>query len=93
LVRDLLNLRSVAHDKNVPEYLPANIEISHSIKFSQSIIEIFRQTYNRFIHLILIYSTKIGVTLQNKDIRRYLGYIFIVNIVAILLFLLFGGFI
>lgn len=87
MLRDTMNQRNMQTENPPPDYLPATIYVSHSTAFPQTMIEWFRHSINILIAWSLTRSTSIGKRLQNKDIRRYLSYIFIANIVAILLFL------
>ena len=89
LIRDLISLAPRKFDHGLPEYLPAKLILSRSSSLPQIVVEQFRTLYNRFIHWLLNRSTGAGNALQNGDIRRYLGYIFLVNIIVLLLFLLF----
>jgi len=68
------------------DYLPAHFNLSKSA-YPQIVVEIFRLSYNRLINRLVSYSDRIGNIVQNGDIRRYLLYILIVNIVVLLLFL------
>lgn len=72
---------------NAPEYLPARFVLSESPKNPQTVIEIFRSVVNLFIGRILRFSQWFGKQVQNRDVRRYLLYVFVVDILAILLFL------
>lgn len=90
LVRDLLSLKPGKSSRPLSEYLPAKFILSRSTSLPQIVVEQFRSHYNRFIHWLLNLSTNAGNALQNGDIRRYLGYIFLVNIIVLVLFLLFG---
>lgn len=71
------------------EYLPARFVLSESPIYPQTVYESFRQIYNHWIGWLLDRSKDLGEAIQGGDIRHYLGYIFIANIVALVLFLLF----
>lgn len=71
----------------IPEYLPAHIEVSPSVR-SPGRVEIFSALYNFVIHNTLRLSQSFGKWVQNGDIRRYLWYIFAVNLVTLLIFIL-----
>lgn len=71
------------------EYLPARFVLSESPIYPQAVYESFRQIYNRWIGWMLDRSKSLGEAIQGGDIRNYLGYIFIANIIALVLFLLF----
>lgn len=71
----------------IPEYLPAHIEVSPSVD-SPGRVEIFSTLYNFLFHNTLRMSRSFGEWTQNRDIRRYLWYIFVVNLVTLLIFIL-----
>lgn len=70
------------------DYLPAWLTLSSSKTFPQRIPEIFRVGYNIIIHVILSYSEWFGKTVQNRDNRRYLWYIFFANLIVLITFIL-----
>ncbi len=72
-------------------YLPSEMEISRSETYPQVMVEFFRETYNKWIDWTLRNSETFGDFMQNRDIRRYLFYIFIANIIALVLFLAVRG--
>jgi hypothetical protein len=88
LLRDLFGAAGEAAPTNLPDYLPARLDLSRSNHYPQAVIEFFRATYNRLIHWLLSRSQAIGEIIQNRDIRWYLAYIFAVNIVVLIVFLL-----
>ncbi len=69
------------------EYLPARFVLSDSPTYPQAAYELFRETYNRWFGWLLIGSAKLGNTIQQGDIRRYLSYIFMASLAALFLFL------
>ncbi len=71
----------------IPEYLPAHIEISPSVR-SPGRVEIFNAIYNLMLHNMLRFSQSFGQWMQNRDIRRYLWYIFGANLITLLIFIL-----
>ena len=73
---------------SVPDYLPAHLLLSRSAKYPQDTLELFRAGYNLVIDRLLNFSENCGKWLQNGDIRRYLLYIFWVNLAALLVFIL-----
>ena len=91
LLRDLFGAAHEEAPTNVPDYLPARLDLSRSTLYPQAVIEFFRANYNRGIHWLLSRSQVIGETIQNRDIRRYLAYIFAVNIIVLIVFLLSKG--
>ena len=54
----------------------------------QSVTEGFRVAYNHFIRWLLRISIGVETFFQNGDIRRYLLYILIANLVVMVLFLI-----
>jgi hydrogenase-4 component B len=88
LLRDLFGAAGEAAPTNLPDYLPARLDLSRSTHYPQAVIEFFRATYNRLIHWLLSRSQAVGEIIQNRDIRRYLAYIFAANIVVLIIFLL-----
>jgi hydrogenase-4 component B len=90
LTRNFLNVTPRALSNVLPDYLPARLTLSRSTSLPQYVVEWFRAFYNRLLRWLLTGSTWAGNTLQNGDIRRYLGYIFLVNIIVLVLFLLIG---
>jgi hydrogenase-4 component B len=95
LLRDLFGLTTLSKMlRTVPNYLPAHFSLSHSARYPQEMLEFFSVGYNLVIYKLLEFSEKFGRWLQNRDIRRYLWYIFLVNLVILLVFILtniFGG--
>jgi hypothetical protein len=72
---------------SIREYLPAHIEVSLSIRPSGR-VEIFSAIYNFMIDHIISFSQSFGQWVQNRDIRRYLWYVFGVNLITLLIFIL-----
>ncbi len=72
---------------DVPDYLPAHLTLSESQRNPQVVVEYFRAVYNQILAWLLGFSEWFGRKIQNKDIRRYLLYIFIVNTIALIMFL------
>ncbi len=91
LIRRLLYFVPRKLEEPPYDYLPARLKLSNSEENPQIVVELFRAAYNRCIHWLLASSEFLGKTLQNRDIRRYLGYILLANIAALALFLLLGG--
>ena len=56
----------------------------------QWVREVFRSGYNRFSKWLYGTSERIGLALQNGDIRRYLGYILLTQLAVMVLFLIIG---
>lgn len=75
---------------SVRDYLPAHIVLSRSAKYPQEELELFRAAYNLLIDRLLDFSENFGRWLQNRDIRRYLWYIFWANLAALLVFIMIG---
>lgn len=71
-------------------FLPARFMLSASRVYPQTVYEVFRGAYNRGIGWLLVNSERLGRALQGGDIRHYLGYIFVANLLALVLFLLLG---
>jgi hydrogenase-4 component B len=91
LIRDQFGVVSATKlAQAAPDYLPARLPLSHSDRYPQVVIEIFRALDNYLIGWLLNISEDVGRTLQNRDIRRYLAYILIANLVALLLFIGLG---
>lgn len=72
------------------EILFSEITLSNSPHYHQRVVEVFRFRLNVVTSWLLAWSNHIGKTLQNRDIRRYLRYIFIANLLVLFLFILFG---
>jgi hydrogenase-4 component B len=88
LFHDLFALPALDKILNqIPDYLPAHISISPSARSPQR-VEFFSAVYNFLIHNTLNFSEKFGHWAQNRDIRRYLWYIFGANLIALLVFIL-----
>lgn len=75
-----------------PDYLPARFILSASLEYPQQVTEVFRSAYNWLIHVLLASSEKIGHRIQNRDIRSYLWYVFLINFLNILIFWLTSQF-
>lgn len=45
-------------------------------------VEVFRRALNRGLDILVTFSETFGSEAQNKDIRRYLTYIFVVILLA-----------
>lgn len=71
----------------IPEYLPAHIEVSPSVR-APGRVEIFSAIYNLILHSLLRFSQSFGQWVQNRDIRRYLWYIFAANLITLLIFII-----
>jgi hydrogenase-4 component B len=84
-IGSLFSSRSKTHD---PEYLTEKMWVAESQSFPQQTGEPFRHFLNILIHFLLTLSSRIGGFLQNRDIRRYLGYIFLANLLILLFYLL-----
>jgi hydrogenase-4 component B len=70
----------------IPEYLPAHIEISPSVR-SPGRVEFFSTIYNFIFDNTLRFSQAFGGWVQNRDIRRYLWYILAANLITLLIFI------
>jgi len=88
LIRDTVGSIS-PHTPNdeMPDYLPEALVMSKSSSYPQIVIEYFRRQYNWVIDWLLKRSTAIGNFIQNGDLRQYLFYIFIANLIVLVLFL------
>ena len=87
LVRDRVGATYAAPGAARPqthEYLPADLVVSAR----QQVPEVAHQVYNRLIRRILAASAAIGAWVQNGDIRRYLLYILVISVIALVLFAL-----
>lgn len=92
LIRGTVPLgRSLPEKDDAPDYLPARIDLSRSRDYPQVEVEFFRVGYNRIIAWSLEKSRQAGELIQNGDLRRYVFYIFLSNVVVLLLFLWLGG--
>jgi hydrogenase-4 component B len=89
LLRDLVPEVPTWIRQRVPEYMPAQFHVSESEQYPQTTTEIFRLMYNAVIAVVLHVSRTVSDTIQNGDISRYLLYILIANLVALVIFL--GG--
>lgn len=69
-----------------PDFLPARFVLSRSDIYPQEVVEAFRLTYNWLIEGLRTRSRKFGEAVQNGDIRRYLRYVFWVNLFTLLLY-------
>lgn len=76
---------------STPDYLPSQLILSESPDNPQRITEIFRLGYNHFTDILLRFSETFGKSVQNKDIRRYLQYVFWVTVITFLLYWLTKG--
>ena len=91
LIRHALpTLPSSLQESPAPQFLPSRTHLSASESNPQISVEIFRSFYNRFLGWLLAYSTKLGDILQNGDIRRYVTYILLANLIILALFLLWS---
>jgi len=93
LLRDLLDVFSSSgftREGQENPSLPCKFKLSASREYPQEVIEIFRCFYNYIIERLLRFSEWIGKTVQNKDIRSYLRYTFIADLIALFLFILLG---
>jgi hydrogenase-4 component B len=89
LIRDTIGSVSLrAKISEPPDYLPDDLVMSKSASYPQIVTEYFRRQYNRWIDWLLKRSTAIGNFIQNGDLRQYLFYIFIANLIVLVLFLL-----
>jgi len=70
----------------VPDYLPSRFVLSHSPANPQQVTEVFRHGYNRLIRTLLEFSDLFGKRTQNGDIRRYLQYVFLADLIIILIY-------
>lgn len=97
LIRDLFGTGWGFVSRSLPkDYLPANMVMSEGAsggtpRTSQIVLEVFRVGYNRLISWLLLVSARIEAFFQNGDIRRYLAYILIVNLIVLLFYLLYSG--
>jgi hydrogenase-4 component B len=90
LLRGELDLFKPRWTLRVRDYLPAHLVLSQSKNFPQEVIEIFRLGYNAITGWLVDASETIGSFMQNSDIRRYLQYILIANIVILVMFIILG---
>jgi hydrogenase-4 component B len=88
LLRDLLKMSGQRPKTTRPDYLPDQLEISSSNNYPQIVVEVVRAAYNRRLAWLLSFSTSVGKYLQNRDLRRYLNYIFISDIAILIVFIL-----
>ena len=91
LLRRLLNAVPEKMKTLAPDYLPARLALSKSTALPQEVVEFFRASDNWLIHFLLTHSEQLGRVVQNRDIRRYLAYILIANVVVLILFLFLGA--
>lgn len=92
LIRGTVPLgHSLPEKDEAQDYLPARIDLSRSRDYPQVEVEFFRVGYNRIIVWCLEKSRQAGELIQNGDLRRYVFYIFLSNVVVLLLFLWLGG--
>jgi len=68
------------------EYLLERLVLSKSPDNPQSVVEVFRWGYNLITHKILQTSDEFGKRVQNKDIRRYLQYVFLVTLLTFIVY-------
>ena len=77
-------------NSKTPDYLPILFHLSSSDAYPQEVMEHFRAIDNMMFKWLLNRSKYIGESIQNRDIRRYLVYIFLANILVLVLFLVLG---
>jgi hypothetical protein len=70
----------------MPDYLPDRLVLSESPDNPQVIAEVFRRGYNLITNKLLQGSEKFGKRVQNKDIRRYLRYVFWVTLITFVVY-------
>lgn len=70
----------------VPQYLPSQFPLSKSDRNPQQVVEIFRLAYNWVIDYLLRASQRFSEWLQNGDIRRYMTYVFLINLLMLILY-------
>lgn len=75
-------------DRPLPDLLPSRMVLSRSKLFPQQITEIFRAIANYLIFFSWRASERFGEWMQNKEIRRYLFYILIANLFALIVFII-----
>jgi hypothetical protein len=83
--------QDVDKDRDEPDYLPTRMELSEGVSYPQAVVEIFRVLYNRGARWLVARAKETGELIQSGDLRRYLFYIFIANIAALILFLALRG--
>jgi hypothetical protein len=94
LIRDLFGAGwAPGQNPSRPDYLPAQLLLSAGAARGASgarqvVVEGFRVVYNHLIDYLLRGSRRIETSSQNGDLRRYLLYIMIANLGALVLFLL-----
>ncbi len=71
---------------SAPEYLPDRLVLSESPDNPQAVVEVFRRGYNLITHQLLQFSESFGKKIQNKDIRRYLQYVFWVTLITFIVY-------
>ncbi len=76
---------------DVPDYLPANLYLSDSEDNPQTVVEIFRLAYNHLTDRLLHFSESFALWLQNGDVRQYMGYVFIANLLVVVFYWLTAG--
>lgn len=88
LIRDAVgSISSRAQCGEAPDYLPDVLVLSKSTAYPQIVIEFFRRQFNWMTDRLLKHSTVIGNFIQNGDLRQYLFYIFVTNLIVLVLFL------
>lgn len=70
---------------NAQEYLPVQFHLSEG-EPPQRVVEIFRLVYNRLTAWLLGFSEKFAFWLQTGDIRRYVIYVLVVNLLVVVLY-------
>ena len=73
------------------DYLPARLYLSASEDNPQVVIEIFRLAYNQLTSRLLHFSESFALWLQNGDIRRYMSYVFVANLLVVIFYWLTSG--
>jgi hydrogenase-4 component B len=77
------------HIETVTEenYLPSEEPLTNQ----RAVVEVFRSLYDTGVRWVLKLAQLIGDWVQPGDIRQYLAYIFVMFILALVLFLMYGG--
>jgi hydrogenase-4 component B len=78
-------------EQATPEHLPSRMVLARSKDYPQVVVEYFRRLANSATDGVLRFARWTGMWAQNGDIRQYLWYILIANIVALVLFLVLRG--
>lgn len=84
-LRRLFPVREIAPFKL--DYLPSTLTLSENPHNPQHSTEIFRRGYNQMIAWLLHnFSEEFGKKVQNRDIRRYLQYVFWVTVIIFIFY-------